>query len=83
MVCAYILTIHVLSVWPTIVKCNEFCNPKDFIYQKKDGRVVLNGSVHWNRELHRRRDSKGKCFLYILVAGGGAGGANVSWTEKI
>ena len=54
--CAYILTTHVLFVRPIIARCNEFCAPFNrFQLFKKDGRVVLNGCVQRNRELHRRR----------------------------
>ena len=41
---AHILTTRVLSVWPIIARCNEFCVPFDgFQSYKKDSRVVLNG----------------------------------------
>ena len=54
--CAYILTTHVLSVQLIIARCNEFApHSTDFGYLKR-GRVVLNSCVQRNRELHRRRD---------------------------
>ena len=67
--CAYILTTRVLSVRPTIARCNEFCAPFNrFQLFKKDGRVVLNSCVQRNRELHHRG------FPRSLVAVGGVEG---------
>ena len=73
--CAYILTIHVLSVLPIIARCYEFCAPFNrFQSYKKDGRVVLNccmqrGTVNYTAS----GTGKGQGFPRSLVAvGGGA-----------
>ena len=69
MLCAYILTTHVLSVWPIIARSNAFCAQFNrFRSCKNYGRVVLNDSVQRNRDLHRRGIDYNKGFPCSLLA---------------
>ena len=85
--CAYILTTHVLSVGPIIARCNEFCAPFNrFQLFKKDGRVVLNSCVQ--RNYTAGGTGQGQGFPRSVVAVGVEGGSggqrpNVSWTKHM
>ena len=90
--CAYILTTHVLSVRPIIARCNELCAPFNrFQLFNKDDRVVLNifvcsGTVNYNAGGTGNDQGFPRSLVAVVRRGGGGSGSqrlNVSWTKHM
>ena len=75
--CAYILTTHVLSVRPIIARCNELCAPFNrFQLFNKDDRVVLNifvcsGTVNYNAGGTGNDQGFPRSLVAVVRRGGG------------